>query len=152
MPVQRTSSDDQAATGAPSVTVPGAAVPAAAVPPASPLPASPAPEGAPSRRPSRLASVRRPVRRTRAGAAWVGISLGAVVLVLLIVFMMQNTEPVEVVFLGMRGSAPLALTLLIAGVGVGLVALVVGSLRIGQLRRRIGADRRAAEPPPRTAP
>lgn len=83
-----------------------------------------------------------PVRRTRTGAAWVGITLGAAVLVLLIVFMLQNTGPVEVVFLGARGSAPLGLTLLIAGVGVALVALVVGSLRIGQLRRRIAEDRR----------
>ncbi|WP_199422963.1 LapA family protein [Actinotalea solisilvae] len=142
MPVQRTSSDDPSATRDRSAPAP--AVPAAAPPPG----AAPGPGG----RPSRLGPVRLPVSRTRAGAAWVGISLGALVLVLLIVFMMQNTEPVEVVFLGMRGSAPLALTLLIAGVGVGLVALVVGSLRIGQLRRRIGADRRAAEPASRTAP
>lgn len=94
---------------------------------------------------------RPPVRRTRAGAAWVGITVGALVLVLLIVFMLQNTAPVEVQFLGLRGSAPLALTLLIAGVGVGIVALVVGTVRITQLRHRIDADRRPATPDgPRT--
>ena len=81
---------------------------------------------------------RAPVRRTRTGAAWVGIVVGAAVLVLLIVFMLQNTVPVEVAFLGLTGTAPLALALLIAGVGFAVVTLIVGSLRIGQLRRRIG--------------
>ena len=81
-------------------------------------------------------------RRTRTGSAWVGISVGALVLVALIVFMLQNTAPVEVAFLGLRGSAPLALTLLIAGIGVGLVAVIIGSMRIGQLRHRLGVEGR----------
>lgn len=75
--------------------------------------------------------------RTRAGAAWVGACIAALVLVALIIFMLQNTEPVLVTFLGMRGSVPLALALLIAGIGVGIVALVIGTIRISQLRRRI---------------
>lgn len=82
--------------------------------------------------------------RTRTGAVWFGICVGALVLVALVVFMLQNTAPVEVAFLGMTGTAPLAMVLLIAGLGVGIVALVVGALRIGQLRRRIRADRQAA--------
>jgi putative membrane protein len=94
----------------------------------------------------------RPAARTRVSAAWVGICLGALVLVALIIFMLQNTVPVEVAFLGMRATAPLAVTLLIAGVGVGVVALIVGSLRIGQLRRRLGADRKAARPTGTTTP
>jgi putative membrane protein len=84
--------------------------------------------------------------RSRTGATWVGLCLAAVVLVALIVFMLQNTTPVEVHFLGWSGTAPLALALLIAGVGVGLVALVVGTVRITQLRRRLGAARKAAGP------
>ena len=82
-------------------------------------------------------------RRTRTGSAWVGISVGALVLVALIVFMLQNTARVEVAFLGLRGSAPLALTLLIAGIGVGLVAVIIGSMRIGQLRHRLGVEGRS---------
>lgn len=81
-----------------------------------------------------------PVVRSRTGALWVGIAVAVAVLVLLIVFMLQNTAPVEVAFFGLRGTAPLSLTLLIAGVGFAVVTLVVGSLRIGQLRHRIGAD------------
>jgi len=78
----------------------------------------------------------------------VGICAGALVLVALVVFMMQNTTPVEVAFLGMVGSAPLALVLLIAGLGVGLVAIVVGGLRIGQLRRRVRDGLHPAPPAP----
>lgn len=81
---------------------------------------------------------------TRTGAAWMGVVVGALVLVLLIVFMLQNTVPVEVAFFGLRGTAPLAVTLLIAGVGFAVVTVLVGSLRLGQLRRRVGAGRRAA--------
>lgn len=84
-------------------------------------------------------------RRSRVGSTWVGLVVGALVLVALIVFMLQNTAPVEVVFLGMRGTAPLALTLLIAGLGVGIVALIVGSIRIGQLRHRLGVQGRVDE-------
>jgi putative membrane protein len=82
--------------------------------------------------------------RSRAGALWVGICVAAFVLVALIVFILQNTEPVLVSFLGMEGSVPLAVALLIAGVGVGIVALIVGTVRIAQLRRRV---RHGAEGP-----
>lgn len=101
---------------------------------------APATSGAAPTTPSRSGrQPRRPVARTRAGAAWVGIVVAVAVLVLLIVFMLQNTAPVEVAFFGLRGTAPLSATLLIAGVGFALVTLIVGSLRIGQLRRRIGS-------------
>lgn len=99
--------------------------------------------------PERPARLR--VARTRAGAVWVGLCVGALVLVALVVFMLQNTAPVDVAFLGMHGTAPLAVMLLIAGLGVAIVALAVGSLRIGQLRRRPRAERRTAPPAQRAA-
>src|SRR6185312_7829220 len=54
---------------------------------------------------------------TRTAAARFGICVAALVFVVLIVFMLQNTGRVEVNFLGWQGTAPLALTLLIAAVG-----------------------------------
>ncbi len=75
--------------------------------------------------------------RSRAGAVWVAICIAALVLVALIIFMLQNTQPVLVSFLGMQGTVPLALALLIAGVGVGIIALIIGTVRIAQLRRRL---------------
>ena len=78
----------------------------------------------------------RRVPRTRAGAAWFGICIAAATLVVLIVFMLQNTRSVEVNFLWMHGNLPLALGLLIAGVGTAIVVMVIGAFRMTQLRRR----------------
>jgi uncharacterized integral membrane protein len=105
--------------------------PAALAEPAEPAAAGPPPVTAPSRPPA----------RTRASAAWLGVCLAAVVLVVLIVFMLQNTGSVQVSFLWMDGNAPLAIVLLIAGVGASLVTILVGATRITQLRRRIRRQR-----------
>jgi uncharacterized integral membrane protein len=75
------------------------------------------------------------VRRTRISGAWLAVCTAAVALVVLIVFMLQNTRSVEVSFLWMHGTVPLALALLTAGVGVAIVAIAFGQARIGQLRR-----------------
>jgi putative membrane protein len=80
--------------------------------------------------------------RSRAGAVWVGICIAAVLLIVLVIFMLQNTRPVLVTFFSLEGTVPLAIALLIAGIGVGLIALVVGTIRIGQLRRRLSQERR----------
>ena len=75
------------------------------------------------------------VPRTRTGAVWFGICVAAVAMVVLIVFMLQNTRSVEVSFLWMHGSVPLALALLVAGFGVAILAMAVGEARVAQLRR-----------------
>ncbi|MEQ4306104.1 hypothetical protein ABNF97_32750 [Plantactinospora sp. B6F1] len=90
--------------------------------------ASPKPSAAPSPTTTR-------VPHTRTGAAWFGICAAALICVVLIVFMMQNTRSVEVTFLWMHGTLPLALALLIAGVGAASLTMVVGAARITQLRR-----------------
>jgi uncharacterized integral membrane protein len=74
-------------------------------------------------------------RRTRLGGAWLGVCTAALALVVLIVFMLRNTRGVEVSFLWMHGTAPLAIALLTAGVAVAIVAVAIGQARIGQLRR-----------------
>jgi uncharacterized integral membrane protein len=98
-------------------------------------PAATAPPQAKAQPPA--AAPRRPAARTRTSAAWLGACLVAVVLAVLIVFMLQNTASVEVSFLWMHGSLPLAIALLIAGVGASLLTTMVGAARITQLRRRI---------------
>ncbi|HYI59694.1 MAG TPA: LapA family protein [Microlunatus sp.] len=82
--------------------------------------------------------------RSRAGAAWVGICIAAVVVMALIIFLLQNRQPVLVTFLSMEATVPLAIALLIAGIGVGIVALVIGTIRIGQLRRRLSHERQSS--------
>jgi uncharacterized integral membrane protein len=82
-----------------------------------------------------VTSPRSRVPRTRTGAAWFGICVSALLLVVLIVFMLQNTRSVQVSFLGMHGSLPLALALLVAAVGTAILTMVIGAARITQLRR-----------------
>jgi uncharacterized integral membrane protein len=84
---------------------------------------------------------RDPLRGSRTSGAWVAVVALAVLLLLLIVFIAQNTQSVEVSFLGWNGHAPLAVSLLIASLVGILVAVVAGSLRILQLRRRVRRDR-----------
>jgi uncharacterized integral membrane protein len=83
------------------------------------------------------------VTRTRTGAVWVGICVAVLMFVVLVAhLMLQNTGSVAVSFLWLDGSLPLGLALLIAGVGAGILASVVGTARITQLRRRISHRRR----------
>src|SRR4051794_34438535 len=70
------------------------------------------------------ASPTRKIRRTRTASIWFGVCTAAATLVVLIIFMLQNTRSVEVSFLWMHGSLPLALGLLIAGVGTAIVVMV----------------------------
>lgn len=60
-----------------------------------------------------------------------------VVLVLLVVFIAQNTDPVRVRFLGFEGETPLAVALLIAVAAGLLLTALAGSLRLWQVRRRV---------------
>ncbi|GAA0451532.1 hypothetical protein Aca07nite_56090 [Actinoplanes capillaceus] len=75
------------------------------------------------------------VYRTRAGSAWCGVCAAALLSVVLIVFIGQHTRSVQVNFLGMSGSLPLALALLVAAVGAAILITVVGAVRVAQLRR-----------------
>jgi uncharacterized integral membrane protein len=78
-----------------------------------------------------------PLRVTRTSAAWVGIVVFTAVMVLLLIFILQNTKSVEVSFLGASGSLPLAVAMLLAAVAGVALAGIAGSLRIWQLRRRL---------------
>jgi uncharacterized integral membrane protein len=77
------------------------------------------------------------VPHTRTSAAWLGIWAGAAALILLIIFVAQNTASVEVNFLWMKGHFSLAVALLVAGVAGALIAMAVAGARIIQLRRLV---------------
>ncbi|GAA3383068.1 lipopolysaccharide assembly protein LapA domain-containing protein [Cryptosporangium minutisporangium] len=71
---------------------------------------------------------------SRIGTVWLGICASALLLVVLIVFMLQNTRSTQISFLGWDGDVPLALALLIAAVGAAILTMVVATARITQLR------------------
>ena len=81
-----------------------------------------------------------PLRGSRTSGLWLTVTALGLVLLLLVVFIAQNTQSVEVSFLGWNGQAPLAVALLVAAVAGLFLALVAGGLRIWQLRRRVRRD------------
>ena len=83
-------------------------------------------------------------RFTRASAIWVATAAALLLLILLIVFMLQNSTKVEVHFLGMSGTIPLGIALLIAAVGGGVVVATAGGARVTQLRMHARRTRRQA--------
>ncbi len=83
-----------------------------------------------------------PVRTTdpvlahsRTGGLWTGLILSAVVLIFLLVFILQNLDPVRIQFLGIVGQLPTGVALLLAAVAGLLLVAIPGGLRILQLRR-----------------
>jgi uncharacterized integral membrane protein len=78
-----------------------------------------------------------PLRRSRTSGVFVGMVGLGLLLLLLIVFIAQNTQKVQVSFLFWDGTTPLAVALMVAAVGGILLTAVSGLLRILQLRRRV---------------
>lgn len=77
------------------------------------------------------------VRGTRAGTLWAGVSGGAVVLILLVIFIAQNSEEVSVHFLGASGRVSLAVSLLLSAIAGVLILAVPSGARILQLRKSL---------------
>ena len=119
----------------PQQTAP-ATQPANTPPPAqtSDRPASGAPT---SGTPTSGTPVEDPLRGSRTSGLWATVVALGLVLLLLIIFVAQNTQKVNVSFLGWDGQTPLAVALLIAAAAGLFIAAVAGSLRILQLRRRV---------------
>jgi lipopolysaccharide assembly protein A len=114
---------------------------------AAPEPAAP-PAAPPAAAPHPLPQHR--IKRTRTGGIWVAVGFFAVILLLLLIFILQNGTQVSVSYLGMHGHLPLGVALLLAAVCGALLVVLAGTARIGQLRatarrhRRVDAKRAAA--------
>ncbi len=104
-------------------------------PPADPAADAPA-GGAPAR------DGKDPLRGSRTSGVWTAVVALIVLLVLLAVFVLQNTQEVQVTYFGWEVQAPLAAALLIATAAGGLIVVAAGSLRILQLRRRVRRERK----------
>ena len=91
--------------------------------------------------PPQAAESRGRVPRTRTGAAWAALVAAALLAVMLVIFLAQNTRSTEISFLWMTTSTPLAVALLVAAVGSALLTLILGTARIAQLRRLIRKNR-----------
>jgi uncharacterized integral membrane protein len=116
-------------------------------PDSAPAPGAVPPGPAPTRKPP----------RTRAGSTWVMACVATIVLIILIVFIAQNSGPARISFFSLHGRFPLAVALLAAVAAGSVLTLVIGSTRILQLRRIVRRRRRedlaasAREPRPQAA-
>jgi len=77
------------------------------------------------------------VSATRVSAWWIGLIIAAVLLVMLLIFIAQNSREVSVRYLGLDGQVSLAIALLLAAVAGVLLVAIPGSVRIIQLRRAL---------------
>ena len=75
------------------------------------------------------------VRHSRSGGLWVGLILSALVLLFLLVFILQNGDPVQISFFALEGVLPTGVALLLAAIAGILLVAIPGSVRILQLRR-----------------
>src|SRR5689334_9729274 len=74
------------------------------------------------------------VRRTRTGGVWVAAALFALILLLLLIFILENGQRVSISYFGAHGHLPLGVALLLAAVIGVLLVVIPGTGRIIQLR------------------
>lgn len=72
--------------------------------------------------------------RTRTGAAWTLAAVGAVVLLLMLIFIMQNMQRAELNFLWIEGTLPVGVGLLLSAVIGALIVICLGAGRLLQHR------------------
>lgn len=82
------------------------------------------------------------VRRTRLGGWWVASALFALVLLLLLIFILENGQRADIAFFGAHGHLPLGIALLLAAILGVLLVVIPGTGRIIQLRMLARRHRR----------
>src|SRR2546423_15651234 len=84
--------------------------------------------------------------RTRLSGAWTAVVIGLVALVVILIFILQNQQSVQVSFLVFSGHLPLAVALLFAMILGALIVFAFGAAVLFQLRMVAGRARRQGTP------
>ncbi|HEU5387620.1 MAG TPA: lipopolysaccharide assembly protein LapA domain-containing protein [Streptosporangiaceae bacterium] len=145
-PLPRHAPGDEVPPPPEAPVVPGAVYPAedavlpgsAGVEQPEAAPGQPAPAEPP---PSHAAPLK--IKRTRTSGLWVAVGFFAIILLLLLIFILQNGAEVNVSYLGAHGRLPLGVALLLAAVCGVLLVVLAGAARISQLRAVARRHRRA---------
>ncbi len=77
------------------------------------------------------------VKRTRAATAWASAVALAIVTILFVIFIVQNSQSVSIDFLWMSGEISAAAALLTAAVAGAFLVGIPAAVRIGQLRHAL---------------
>ncbi len=83
------------------------------------------------------------IKHTRISGLWVALAFFAVVLLLLLIFILQNGTKVDISYMGAHGHLPLGVALLLSAVCGVLLVVLAGAARISQLRTVARRHRRA---------
>jgi uncharacterized integral membrane protein len=75
------------------------------------------------------------VKFTRTASIWTSLTAGFLILIVLLIFITQNTSTVQLAFVSWRWTLPLGVAILLAAVGGGLITVLAGTARMYQLRR-----------------
>lgn len=120
--------DSQLITGSPAPGVPTTStVNAPTVPPTGRKDASPT-----------LSTSEKPAKTSsKVGMTWVFLLLGMLLLILLLVFVLQNLDRVSMTLFTWQTSFPLGVGMLLAAIAGALIMALIGSVRIIQLRRQV---------------
>ena len=117
--------------------------------PTTPPPAATSTLPPPSANGSAPPAPRAPARgrtRTKISSMRTGLIAGTAVLIVVLIFIIQNAHAVSISFLGAHLRLSLAVALLIAAIAGALVMAAAGTARITQLRRIMRRDRRQPQP------
>jgi uncharacterized integral membrane protein len=93
------------------------------------------PLGTPAPGPNQAPPPESAVKFTRTAGLWSFLATGFVILIVLLIFITQNTASSDFAFLGWHWSLPLGVAILLAAVCGGLITFLAGTARIYQLRR-----------------
>ena len=89
--------------------------------------------------------VPRPRLHTRISGMRTGLITGFAALIVVMIFIIQNTHAVNISFLGAHLQLSLAVALLLAAIAGALLMAAAGTARITQLRRIMRRDRRKSQ-------
>lgn len=78
-----------------------------------------------------------PKKRGVSGTVWAALILGVIILILLLVFVIQNNASVGFEYMAWSFNLPLGVAILLAAIAGALVMALVGSVRMFTLSRRV---------------
>lgn len=76
-------------------------------------------------------------RQGLSGGTWIALILGTIILILLLIFILQNNVSADFAYLGFEFSLPLGVAMLFAAIAGVLITALLGSVRLFKLSRRV---------------
>lgn len=83
------------------------------------------------------------VRGSLAGGTWVALIFGTLLMILLLVFILQNQQQVEINLFTWAFQVPAGVGFLLAAIIGALIMAIVGGVRMLELRRQVKRSRKA---------